>query len=515
MPREEEPDDAFPFLLNTGRLQHQWHTLTKTGRVAQLNKLDTAPFLEIAPEDAEKLGLSEQDAVEIRSRRGTATLPALVSSRVSPGTCFAPFHWNDRFGKELCINAVTSDAIDPVSLQPGIKHCAVSLTRVQTAKPSAQERTMPPDRLARHLGLTEQNTITFSEESRVWISGFLEGLRLNPPEGTLPVVPATAPLSAQQATHLNGLLAGLYSRTMAVEAPHPATTSALASPSASAPALTVWWASQTGRTEALAAEIAAWLQDNGLSVRLAELTECDPSALSGTGLFLVSTFGDGDAPDTAAPFWDALRQHKPPLADLRYAVLALGDSSYASFCGFGRALDEKLASLGASPLLTRVDCEPDYEDAVEAWKGHLLAALGPSASASPPPAPARSAPAQPAPALPMRITRTTPALARLSRATCLTGEDTEKETFHIALDISGTNLTYKTGDALGVWPCNSEATVQQVLNALQLPEQTMLTLRRQGSTPLGDALRRWFDLSRPSPALLERLGRPEGGICRI
>ncbi|MFE8873682.1 molybdopterin-dependent oxidoreductase [Acetobacter persici] len=511
MPREEEPDDAFPFLLNTGRLQHQWHTLTKTGRVAQLNKLNTGPFLEIAPEDAEKLGLREQDAVEIRSRRGTATLPALVSSRVSPGTCFAPFHWNDRFGKELCINAVTSDAIDPVSLQPGIKHCAVSLTRVQTALPSAQERTMPPDHLARHLGLAEQSTITFSEESRVWISGFLDGLRLNPPEGTLPVIPATAPLSAQQATHLNGLLAGLYSRTRTVEAAYPAKTSALASPSASALALTVWWASQTGRTEALAAEIAAWLQDNGLSVRLAELTECDPSALSGTGLFLVSTFGDGDAPDTAAPFWDALRQHKTPLTDLRYAVLALGDSSYASFCGFGRALDEKLAALGASPLLTRVDCEPDYEDAVEAWKGQLLAALGPSASASPPPAPALSASALPAPALPTGITRTTPALARLSRATCLTREDTEKETFHITLDISGTNLIYKTGDALGIWPCNSEATVQHVLNTLQLPEQTMLTLRRQGPTPLGDALRRWFDLSRPAPALLERLGRPEGG----
>jgi len=125
----EMPDDEFPLVLNTGRVQHQWHTLTKTGKIPMLNQLNPGPFVEIAPQDAERLGIRENDHVDIRSRRGLATLPAVITDRVSPGTCFAPFHWNDLFGDRLAINAVTSDAVDPISLQPELKHAAVALTR--------------------------------------------------------------------------------------------------------------------------------------------------------------------------------------------------------------------------------------------------------------------------------------------------------------------------------------------------------------------------------------------------
>ena len=52
MDPHELPDDDFPLVLNTGRLQHQWHTMTKTGRVAKLNKLDSGPFVELHPSDA-------------------------------------------------------------------------------------------------------------------------------------------------------------------------------------------------------------------------------------------------------------------------------------------------------------------------------------------------------------------------------------------------------------------------------------------------------------------------------
>ncbi len=126
----ELPDREFPIVLNTGRLQHQWHTMTKTGKVAMLNKLNPGPFVEIHPEDAATLGIKAKDPVEIRSRRGRAVLPAVVTERVQAGNCFAPMHWNDVFGDDLCINAVTSDAIDPVSQQPELKFCAVALSPV-------------------------------------------------------------------------------------------------------------------------------------------------------------------------------------------------------------------------------------------------------------------------------------------------------------------------------------------------------------------------------------------------
>ncbi|MEQ7917599.1 bifunctional nitrate reductase/sulfite reductase flavoprotein subunit alpha [Xanthomonas sp. WHRI 1810A] len=131
VPPAEMPSEDFPFVLNTGRLQHQWHTLTKTGKVPTLNTLNPSPFIELNPEDAALFGIKDRDAVEVRSVRGRAVLPALVTDRVRPGNCFAPFHWNDVFGEHLAINAVTSDAVDPISFQPGFKYCAVALRRVE------------------------------------------------------------------------------------------------------------------------------------------------------------------------------------------------------------------------------------------------------------------------------------------------------------------------------------------------------------------------------------------------
>nr|AAF74559.1 assimilatory nitrate reductase [Pseudomonas putida] len=130
LPAAEVPDDDYPMVLNTGRVQHQWHTLTKTGKVPALNKLEPGPYLEIHPEDAARLGVAEKDQVAVRSRRGQAVLPARISDRVMPGNCFAPFHWNDLIGEQLAINAATCDAVDPLSLQPAFKHCAVALERV-------------------------------------------------------------------------------------------------------------------------------------------------------------------------------------------------------------------------------------------------------------------------------------------------------------------------------------------------------------------------------------------------
>jgi sulfite reductase (NADPH) flavoprotein alpha-component len=123
----ELPDDYFPMVLNTGRLQHQWHTMTKTGKVDTLNKLNSGPFVEIHPLDAVALDIVGDQPVELSTRRGRAVLPAVVTDRVRQGTCFVPFHWNDEHGEYLTVNALTNDAVDPDSLQPEFKACAVSL----------------------------------------------------------------------------------------------------------------------------------------------------------------------------------------------------------------------------------------------------------------------------------------------------------------------------------------------------------------------------------------------------
>jgi sulfite reductase (NADPH) flavoprotein alpha-component len=129
LPPAELPDRDFPFALNTGRLAHQWHTLTKTGKVPALNRLNPGPFVELHPEDAKALGVHAGALVKVSSRRGFAIYPAQLSMRVRPGNCFAPFHWNDLFGENLAVNAATSEAVDAISRQPEFKFCAVALTK--------------------------------------------------------------------------------------------------------------------------------------------------------------------------------------------------------------------------------------------------------------------------------------------------------------------------------------------------------------------------------------------------
>ena len=188
LPPAEMPDDDYPLLLNTGRLAHQWHTLTKTGKVAKLNKLNPGPFVEIHPDDAARQEIADGDPVEIASRRGRAVLPAVVTDRVQPGNCFAPFHWNDAFGEYLSINAVTNDAVDPISYQPEYKACAVRMTKVAVAKPdpaagpAAVDAPQPSadgaeisaaqvDALAEILGLANEAAPQFAPLGRSYLGG--------------------------------------------------------------------------------------------------------------------------------------------------------------------------------------------------------------------------------------------------------------------------------------------------------------------------------------------------------
>src|SRR5690606_33753853 len=252
LPPTEIPDDEFPLVLNTGRLQHQWHTLTKTGKISTLNKLNPSPFVELHPNDAERLGIRAKDCVEIRSRRGSAILPALVTDRVLPGNCFAPIHWNDVYGSQLAINAVTSDAVDPISLQPQMKFCAVAVKKVELiarefsfdrGSSDAKEKSVPAcdeyaesamafappseetsmtliKTLAQKIGVTQVVAPEFSTSERDYLSGYISGLQASAKLiNAVPTIPLDAPIDATHRTWINGLLAGMFSRTSTIGMP--------------------------------------------------------------------------------------------------------------------------------------------------------------------------------------------------------------------------------------------------------------------------------------------------------
>ncbi len=132
---EDSPGADFPLLLTTGRVAGQWHTRTKSGVVPALNKLDPEPYLQMNAADASELGINNGDRVVIRSRRGAAKTVARLSGEISPGTVFMPIHWNDLWEAGASTNEVTTDAADPISKQPALKYCAVSVRPVGYNEP--------------------------------------------------------------------------------------------------------------------------------------------------------------------------------------------------------------------------------------------------------------------------------------------------------------------------------------------------------------------------------------------
>jgi len=124
-PMPEPPDTEFPLLLNTGRgSSAQWHTGSRTDKSAVLRKLaPKAQVVEINPSDAARLGIRDTDRVEVRSRRGTATAVASVTSITQPGQVFMPMHFPE-------VNRLTHPSFDPHSRQPSYKACAVSVRRL-------------------------------------------------------------------------------------------------------------------------------------------------------------------------------------------------------------------------------------------------------------------------------------------------------------------------------------------------------------------------------------------------
>jgi sulfite reductase (NADPH) flavoprotein alpha-component len=444
MDARELPDDDYPMVLNTGRLQHQWHTMTKTGKIAKLNKLNSGPFVEIHPDDAWAKDIAEGQPVELTSRRGRAVLSAAITDRVQPGNVWVPFHWNDEHGEDLTINALTNDAVDPDSLQPEFKVCAINLRPLPVELPRGLTDAVPQ----------------LTDDEKAYLSGLFGGGAGGAPG--VPVLPATAPVT-----------------------PAPA-----AGP-------LVVWASQTGNAEEFAARVAQGL---GAGSRLLPMNDCELTDLTAaTDIVVVtSTFGDGGPPDNGADFWERLQApDAPALSGVRYAVLGIGDRSYGNFCGHAKSLDARLADLGATKLTDRAEYEIYDDEPMTDWAERVTIMIRRTDG--------RSAPRARAATTQARFTRSKPVAAPLCRNNRLTPSGSAKEVRQCGFDISRHTaehgVSYAAGDSLGVYAVNNDSVVEDWLASTGL-RGTETVLVDGAEVDLMAALRSSYDVCRVTPNLL-------------
>jgi sulfite reductase (NADPH) flavoprotein alpha-component len=270
---------------------------------------------------------------------------------------------------------------------------------------------------------------------------------------SVPFIPDTAPFTPSQRAWLNGFLAGMFCQT--------ATAAGAAPPAeASKPKLNILFGSPSGNAESIAKGMVKEAKKQGFEATITPLEKATPSVLAQEkcALIVTSTWGEGDPPDNAVQFWEELSaENDLQLATLNYSVLALGDTNYEHFCGFGKSLDRRLEELGAKRIFDRVDCNVDFEDGVARWQTGVFAALKnlDNSDAAPPSNGSSNGAAHlPEPVSvkekPAGYSRRNPFSARLLVNRRLTGEGSEKDTRHYEIGLHGSGLTYEAGDALGI-----------------------------------------------------------------
>ncbi len=311
----------------------------------------------------------------------------------------------------------------------------------------------------------------------------------------------TSELDPIEAAWLSGYFAGL-ARAKLEDVPSPQ-PSAATGPSATR--VLVLYGSETGNAAKLAATFAQQLSAAGASPEVIDLARYKPRALEREKLVVVvtSTHGDGTPPEPALRFFEQLHAATAPksLAQLRFAVLGLGDSSYEHFCRAAKIVDERLSELGAERIAPRLECDLDYEAPAAAWFDALLPRIAPAPGGSTPTV-ERSVPAPaPAPAIAAHDERR-PFTATVLENFRLTGRGSSKETRHLTLSIDPALLPFEPGDALGICAPNDPTLAHQLARSAGLSGDAFVTLAGEHMS-LASALIERLDLALASPRFLQ------------
>ncbi|MEO0513681.1 MAG: flavodoxin domain-containing protein [Planctomycetota bacterium] len=322
-----------------------------------------------------------------------------------------------------------------------------------------------------------------------------------PPLPSSPPValPDGAPFSPEQQKFVEGFLAGLMSVRNA--------QAVAAQPEAPGTPLTILYGSQSGNCEALAKQLRKQARSQGFGPDVAALDGFDFDQLLDTKhlLIICSTFGEGDPPDNAMKFTSKLMaDDAPELSHLEYSVCSMGDRSYTHFCKAGNDLDDRLDALGATRIAERVECDVAYEDDYANWTQAVFSSETMIDAAGDPPAVSEEDDEDAGHTI-GGWDKNNPYYAPVLHVENLNAEGSAKEVNHVEILLSGSGLEYEVGDALGLWPTNDPAVVEEIL-VLTGVTGTDRVVMKGDTFPIRLALQTKLDVVTLTQGTLDALG---------
>ncbi|GHN01769.1 sulfite reductase [NADPH] flavoprotein alpha-component [Cytophagales bacterium WSM2-2] len=262
-------------------------------------------------------------------------------------------------------------------------------------------------------------------------------------------------LSREELVWLNGYVEGLLKNGAPLQIEEAKTSGKL----------TIAFGTETGNSKKLAAEFTAKARKYGHTVKLVSLDQYRFSDLTKEENFVavISTHGDGAPPDTARKFFDHLLQSKTELSQLRYSVLALGDSAYPLFCKAGEDVDNRFNELGAKRVINLQKCDVDFNEEAHVWFNEVLSYIG----------------AKPVPAKTAEVKKTGKRIysGKILTKINLNGSGSAKETYHF--EIAADDLVYQPGDAVGIVPKNPLEEVEAIFQLLNIDKAVFIRYKEK------------------------------------
>jgi len=258
--------------------------------------------------------------------------------------------------------------------------------------------------------------------------------------------------------------------------------------------LTVLFASQTGNAAKVAKLLVSAAAGAGIHAVAVNVADYKVTNLRHEHqlVLISSTQGEGAPPDSAVEFQRFLfGKRAPRLQGLRFAVLALGDYSYANFCKAGADFDKRLEELGAERALARVDCDVEFQDAADVWQGQVIETFK---SLLPTKEQGSSAPQPTVAVEDTGYDKARPFSAAVLERINLNGRGSKKQTFHLELSLTGSGITYQPGDALGILPRNAPAYVRELCATASLAPDAGVSVDGK-ERPLAEVLGDTFEIT--------------------